>query len=98
MPELSVILVSYNDRIHLEKCLQSLKEFSPDMDLEIITVDNNSSDGSPDLVKNKFPEVKLLCAGDNLGFAKANNLGISASAGEFVLFLNSDTIATDSTV
>ena len=95
MPELSVILVSFNDRIHLEKCLQSLKGFPPGVDLEIVLVDNNSSDGSPDLVKNKFPEVKLLCAGDNLGFAKANNLGISASAGEFVLFLNSDTIVTD---
>lgn len=93
MPDLSVILVSFNDRKHLEKCLQSLKGFPPEVALEIVTVDNNSSDGSPDLIKNKFPEVKLLCASENLGFAKACNLGILASSGEFVLFLNSDTIA-----
>ncbi len=93
MPDLSVILVSFNDRKHLEKCLQSLKDFLLEVDLEIVLVDNNSSDGSPDLIKNKFPEVKLLCASENLGFAKACNLGISASSGEFVLFLNSDTIA-----
>ncbi len=93
MPDLSVILVSFNDRKHLEKCLQSLKGFPLEVDLEIVTVDNNSSDGSPDLIKNKFPEVKLLCASENLGFAKACNLGILASSGEFVLFLNSDTIA-----
>ncbi len=93
MPDLSVILVSFNDRKHLEKCLQSLKGFPPEVALEIVLVDNNSSDGSPDLIKNKFPEVKLLCASENLGFAKACNLGILASSGEFVLFLNSDTIA-----
>ena len=91
MPELSVILVSYNDWIHLEKCLQSMKTF-PEENLEIIVVDNNSSDGSPDLIKNRFPYVKLLCAEENLGFARASNLGISASSGEYVLFLNSDTI------
>jgi len=93
MPELSVILVSFNDWLHLEKCLQSLKTFLPEDDLEIVVVDNNSSDGSPDLVKKRFPNVKLLCASENLGFARASNLGISASAGEYVLFLNSDTIA-----
>jgi len=92
MPELSVILVSFNDRIHLEKCLQSLRVSPPELDLEIIVVDNNSSDGSPDLVKKKFPEVKLFCNSENLGFSKANNLGIRASTGEFVLFLNNDTI------
>jgi len=93
MPELSVILVSFNDWIHLEKCLESLRTINPENDLEIVIVDNNSSDGSPDLVKTKFPEVKLICNSENLGFSKANNLGIRASAGEFVLFLNNDTIA-----
>ncbi|MFC2160222.1 glycosyltransferase family 2 protein [Acidobacteriota bacterium] len=92
MPELSVILVSFNDRIHLEKCLQSLRVTLSDIDLEIVIVDNHSTDGSPDLVKTEFPEVKLLCSSENLGFSKANNWGIRASAGEFVLFLNNDTI------
>ncbi len=92
MPELSVILVSYNDWIHLEKCLQSLKTFPPELDLEIVTVDNNSTDGSPDLLKNRFPDVKLICSKENMGFARASNLGIRVSTGEFVLLLNSDTI------
>ncbi len=93
MPELSVILVSYNDWIHLEKCLQSLQSLLPEFDLEIIIVDNNSSDGSPDFVRSKFPFVKLLSASENFGFAKASNMGIRVSVGEFVLFLNTDTIA-----
>jgi N-acetylglucosaminyl-diphospho-decaprenol L-rhamnosyltransferase len=93
MPEISVILVSFNDWIHLEKCLQSLRGVLPEDQLEIVVVDNNSSDGSQDLVKNRFPDVKIICCSENLGFARASNLGIRVSAGEFVLFLNSDTIA-----
>lgn len=92
MPELSVILVSFNDWIHLEKCLQSLLAVAPEKNLEVVVVDNNSSDGSPGLVKDRFPEVKLIRNEKNLGFARACNLGIQASAGEFVLFLNNDTI------
>ncbi len=91
MPELSVILVSFNDWLHLEKCLQSLIAVSPEKNMEVVVVDNNSSDGSPDLVENRFPAVKLIRNKKNLGFAKASNLGIRASAGEFVLFLNIDT-------
>ncbi len=93
MSELSVILVSFNDWIHLEKCLQSLLAVPPEKNLEVVVVDNNSSDGSPGLVKDRFPEVKLIRNEKNLGFARACNLGIQASAGEFVLFLNNDTIA-----
>lgn len=92
MPELSVILVSFNDWTHLEKCLQSLQELISELELEIVVVDNNSSDGSPDFVKKEFPGVNLICNSENLGFSKANNLGIRASAGEFVLFLNNDAI------
>jgi GT2 family glycosyltransferase len=92
MLELSLILVSFNDCLHLEKCLQALQVFHSDLDLEIFVVDNNSSDGSPNLVEEKFPEVKLICNSENLGFSKANNLGIRASSGEFILFLNNDTI------
>ena len=93
MPELSVILVSFNDWIHLEKCLQSLLAVPPGKNMEVVVVDNNSSDGSPSLVKNQFPNVKLIRNEKNLGFARACNLGIRASVGEFVLFLNNDTIA-----
>ncbi len=92
MLELSVILVSFNDWIHLEKCLQSLLAVLPEKNMEVVVVDNNSSDGSPGFVKDRFPEVKLILNENNLGFAKACNLGIHASSGEFVLFLNNDTI------
>ncbi len=91
MLELSVILVSFNDRIHLEQCLRSLLAVLPEKNMEIVVVDNNSSDGSPDLVKNRFPDVKLIRNKENFGFARACNLGIRASVGEFVLFLNIDT-------
>ena len=60
MPEFSVILVSFNDWIHLATCLQSLMAVSPEKNMEVVVVDNNSSDGSPDLVENRFPDVKLI--------------------------------------
>ena len=93
MPDLSVILVSFNDWDHLEKCLDSLRAFQSRIDTEIVVLDNNSSDGSPDFVRRRFPEVKLVCNSENKGFARASNLGIRASTGEFVLFLNTDTVA-----
>ena len=91
-PELSVVLVNYNDSNHLQDCLSSLLNNSRGIDLEVIVVDNNSSDGSPELVKKKFPQVTLIRNSQNLGFSRANNQGIKKSRGEFVLFLNTDTV------
>jgi GT2 family glycosyltransferase len=91
MPEVSIIIVSWNAREYLIGCLMSLYE----EDLpwaEIIVVDNGSSDGSPEAVEELFPEVRLIRSDENLGFAKANNIGIVASAGRYVCLINSDVV------
>lgn len=90
--DLSVIIVSFNTRDLLRKLLISLKQsrLSP-YTLETIVVDNASTDGSKDLVKRTFPEVKLIAHDRNLGFAAANNKGLRQARGQYLLLLNSDT-------
>ncbi|MCP2518862.1 glycosyltransferase family 2 protein [Candidatus Aminicenantes bacterium AC-335-A11] len=89
--ELSIIIVNYNGKNYLFKCLRSIYQFPPKVSYEIIVVDNNSDDGSQEMVRKNFPEVKLVCNKENLGFTRANNIGIKSSKGEFILFLNNDT-------
>jgi len=91
-PELSVILVSFNDRSHLAGCLESVRTASAGLSAEVILVDNHSADGSPEFVRESFPWVKLIVNDHNAGFAKANNAGIKSSGGRFMLFLNTDTV------
>lgn len=86
--ELSVIVLSYNTRDLLRKCLESIYQFP---NTEIIVVDNASSDDSPAMVRKEFPRVRLVCNKENLGFAKGNNIGLSLATGRYILFLNSDT-------
>jgi len=86
---LSVITVNWNSRDDLEVCLRSLAKQTHD-DLEVIVVDNGSHDGSAAMVREKFPSVKLLDEGENLGFAEACNRGIEASTGPWVALLNND--------
>lgn len=88
--DLSVIIVSWNTRELLRKCLESIFEFTKDISFEVFVVDNASSDGSAEMVENEFPEVRLIANDKNLGFSKANNLGLKEAAGEFVLFMNPD--------
>jgi len=90
--ELSVILVSYNDRLRLERCLSSLEEEARNLGAKVIVVDNNSTDGSEELVRASFPWVELITSSENLGYARANNRGIRESRGKFILFLNPDTV------
>jgi len=92
MPELSIVFVNYNDRIHLEKSLASLQKNVQDIDYEVIVVDNNSSDGSLAFLRENFPSVRTMGNKENLGYARANNQGIRESKGEYVLLLNTDTI------
>jgi hypothetical protein len=89
--DLSVIIVSFNARADLEHCLRSLHEAPPAASHEIIVVDNASSDGSAEAAR-EWPRVRVIEAGANTGFARANNLGIRASSGNSLLLLNSDTI------
>ena len=91
MPELSIILVNYNDRAHVLDCLAGLMDEAERIDLEILVVDNDSSDGSPELIEERFPAVRLIRSGENLGFSRANNRGSEESRGEYLLFLNTDT-------
>jgi GT2 family glycosyltransferase len=87
----SIIIVSFNAREDLERCLASLHAECPAAPHEILVVDNASTDGSADAAR-RWPGVAVIDAGGNLGFARANNVGIRASAGAHILLLNSDTI------
>lgn len=92
-PLVSVIIVNWNGKEHLQKCLPSLYEQSY-KDIEVIVVDNASDDGSIEYIKENFRKVKILTNEKNLGFAEANNVGYLVSKGEYILFLNNDTEVT----
>lgn len=87
----SIIIVNWNTRELLSRCLASIYAHPPARDLEVIVVDNASSDGSAAMIREDFPQVTLLVNEHNAGFAAANNRGIRQSSGTSVLLLNSDT-------
>jgi N-acetylglucosaminyl-diphospho-decaprenol L-rhamnosyltransferase len=87
----SIVIVSFNARADLERCLESLHASPPDASHEILVVDNRSSDGSAESAR-RFPGVRVIQQNTNAGFARANNAGIRASTGIALLLLNSDTI------
>lgn len=89
---ISVIIVSWNARRHLENCLNSLRAHGGPRVREVIVVDNASTDGSPEMVERLFPEVRLIRAGENLGFARANNLGMRHASGSLLALINSDVV------
>ncbi len=98
---LSVVIVNYNVRSFLEQCLDSLVQSRGLVfgnDFEIFVVDNRSVDDSADMVRSRFPEVKLIVNEENLGFAKANNQAIRLSSGKYVLLLNPDTLVEADTL
>lgn len=91
--DLSILILNYNTKDLLADCLKSIKKAKPNhYTTEVIVIDNASTDGSPQMVEEKFPWVKLVTSRKNLGFAKGNNLGIPESSGRYILFLNPDTI------
>lgn len=89
--DLSVVIVSYNTKELLAGCLKSVKIAAKNLEAEVFVVDNNSHDGSAQMVKKDFPWVKLMENADNLGFSKANNQAIKKARGKYVLILNPDT-------
>jgi len=93
--DISVIIVSWNARACLQECLASLPAASATQSVETIIVDNNSSDGSVEMVEAEFPSVKLIRLNENRGFAAANNIGIRASSGRYLALVNSDVIFLD---
>ena len=90
--DLSVVTVSWNVRDLLRSCLQSVQSNCGDLKMEMIVVDSASSDGSAEMVRQEFPWVKLIASDENLGFPRANNLGIAAASGRHLMLLNPDTI------
>lgn len=89
-PAVSVVIVVWNAKKYVMECLTSLREHCASVYDEVIVVDNASTDGTPDLVAELFPEFKLIRNASNLGFAQANNIGIAQSSGEYVCLVNSD--------
>jgi GT2 family glycosyltransferase len=93
--QLSVIIVHYKTPQLLLDCVTSLWEFSDGVNLEVVVVDNDSKDESEKLILNAFPQTKWIQSGYNAGFARANNLGIRNSTGEYILLLNPDTFVKE---
>lgn len=95
MPELSVIIVNWNSKDFLRRCLASLDAHRRDISLEIIVVDSGSFDGCGEMLVCEFPAVKFIQSGKNVGFARANNLGALSARGQYLWFLNPDTQLTE---
>jgi len=91
MPQLSIIIVNWNSKDYLRKCLHSIYSNTRGISFETIVVDGASFDGCGEMLAREFPQVKFVQSEKNVGFAKANNLGFEQSQGECVLFLNPDT-------
>lgn len=95
--QLSVIILNYNVRYFLEQCVLSVQKALENIDGEIIVIDNNSSDDSCAMMKELFPNVKLIENTENLGFPKGNNIGVAQAKGEFICILNPDTVVAEDT-
>jgi GT2 family glycosyltransferase len=88
--EISYLVVNWNTKALTDLCIRSLEVDSRGLDAEIIVVDNGSVDGSIEMIRTRFPGVRLICNGTNLGFARANNIGMRVSRGAFIYLVNSD--------
>lgn len=98
-PELSIIILNYNVKDLLLNCLKSIFQNKGKLDRwQVIVVDNASSDGSVEAVKNKFPQVELVENQSNLGFARGNNVGVKHAKAQVILFLNPDTVIVGSAI
>jgi O-antigen biosynthesis protein len=95
--KLSVIIVNYNVKHFLEQCLHSVYKAANRIETEIFVVDNNSVDGSAQLVREKFPDLHFIENKENVGFSRANNQAIRKATGEYILLLNPDTVVEEDT-
>lgn len=93
--QLSIIIVNYNVKYFLEQCLQSVLLATKNCTAEIFVVDNNSTDGSKQFLEPLFKEVHFIWLPKNIGFAKANNIALTKTSGDYILFLNPDTIVAE---
>ncbi|HSP88238.1 MAG TPA: glycosyltransferase, partial [Ignavibacteriaceae bacterium] len=95
--DLSIIIVNYNVKEFLQNLIHSIYKAGENLKYEIIIVDNASDDGSFELLNEKFPQIKLIVNDKNLGFSKANNIGLNKAKGKYLLLLNPDTIVQEDT-
>ncbi len=95
--QLSVIILNYNVRYFLEQCVLSVQKALIHLDSEIIVIDNNSSDDSCEMMKSRFPNIKLIKNTENLGFPKGNNIAVNQAKGEYICILNPDTVVAEDT-
>lgn len=93
--DISIIIVNYNTKDLLKQTINSVINSTHGIDYEIIVVDNASKDGSIEMVKEQFPGILLIDNNKNLGYAKANNMGIKKAKGRYILLLNSDTVVLE---
>ena len=98
MLDLSIIIVNWNGKDLLRKCLQCVEATVKKVSYETYVVDNASTDGSQDVVRQEFPTVKLIANTDNVGFATANNQAMKVAEGRYVLLLNSDAFVDANTL
>ncbi len=98
MHKLSIVIVNYNVKHFLEQVLLSVEKAIVNVDSEVWVVDNNSVDGSMEMVAEKFPWVKTIINSENTGFSRANNQAIKVSNSEYVLILNPDTVLQEDTL
>lgn len=95
--QLSVIILNYNVRYFLELCVLSVQKAIQNIDAEIIVIDNNSSDDSRDMMKSRFPHIRLIENKENSGFPKGNNIAVKEAKGEYLCILNPDTVVAEDT-
>ena len=96
--DLSIIIVNWNTRDFLCQSIDSLTQTLKKIDTEVFVVDNGSTDGSVEAVREKFPGVRLIENSDNMGFAMANNQALVVSKGRYLLLLNPDTQVKDEAI
>jgi GT2 family glycosyltransferase len=94
----SIVIVNHNTKDLLADCIHSIYEKTADITFEILVVDNDSHDGSGALIRNTFPEISFIQSGANIGFGRANNLGIQKAKGDYIFLLNSDTILLNNAI
>jgi GT2 family glycosyltransferase len=96
--EISIVINNYKTKGLLKQCLKGIYMYPPKVSYEIIVIDNNSGDGSVEMVKEYFKDVKIIESTENLGHHKGNNLGIKSSTGKYVLILNTDIAFLDDSI
>ncbi len=96
--DLSIVIVTYNSRAPVERCIASIEAHEPRCSYETIVVDNASSDGSADAVSRRFPRVRVVANSENLGYSRGVNQGIRLSSGRAILILNPDIVVRDGSI